>query len=358
MSLYQIVPYTVKVTVTGSPNDSIDLSDIDGSGLSFIEFVAHASSSYVGAPRRESEIAASSLEIDEVRVTDTTGVVVVSPGTRGIRSRIRQERNGTVATVEVQEHDTTSTPLRHVFFIDKHAKMGLLLVERVGHAGAVTLLNKMLTETMRQMFSGRSLRIAPAMSREAMEAWAEDAKVKSVVLEHTQRTTGETTRKLKGLPHGTVIAFRAPRRKFWKLDVFGGLDQITQLGVLTDLVPELPGGHDGDPAKRAEEMLEEGWRVSLAMSKSGKVRKFAVETKSGVTLTFPAGEDEESLTRPEDDEFMEACQRALVELESMGDVHFPSAALCTWPPTTWDDGGAGWKAVWGVSESKSSASTN
>lgn len=353
MTQYQIVPYGFKVHLPRQPSETRELGDLDGRGTSFLDFAARCASSYVDNEHRESGVAATSFEVDEVRREDQTTVIVVSPGTRGIKSKVRQRRAGTTTNVEVLEEDTTSIPLRHVLFVEPMAKMGILLVERAGHAGAVTLFNKVLTTTLSTMLNGLALKVEPIMSTEAMEAWAQDARVRSVTLEHTDRSTGESSRKLHGLPFGTVITFKAPRKRTWSLLNFGGLKEMNQFGILTTLVPELPDHMSSTMADLvAEEMLDGGWTVALDLQNGQTRRKFAVGTKSGVTLTFPVGEAS-ALARPTDEEFMEACRSALVELDQMSAVSVPSAQLCTWPAQPWDHAKDTWKAVWGVPESKS-----
>jgi hypothetical protein len=351
---YQLVPYSFKFHLSGHPNEVRDSRDINAAGMSALDFVAKCAAAHRGSPRVDASVSKTSLEIEAVFRDNHTVVIEAAAGQSGVRSRVRQKRTDTV--IHVLEEDWTQIPLRNVFFMPPGATVGTILVERVGHAGVLTKLERMLNSTLRAMFSDLRVSISPLMSAEAMRAWAKDAEIKGVVVQRTDPGTGESARKLKNMPFGTILEFRAPKRRTWTWKQWGGMDEATQKSVLTELVPQLPGVRSADRAEEvAADLLAQGWTVSFSVRSGQRERKLQVETKTGITMTFPADQDPAAPGRPSMGAFRAACQAALVDLAADG-MSVGSATLCTWPDDPWQDENE-WKAVWGVEESVASANS-
>lgn len=350
MSEYQLIPYSFKFHLFGQPNEVRDPADIDAAGTSALDFIARCAFAHQGAPRLDEAISTTSLEIESIYKGDHAVVVEAAGGRSGVRSRVRQKRGTTDQVVQVLEQDWTQVPLRHVFYMPPGANVGTLLVERVGHSGVLTKLENMFNSTLRARFSDLRLQILPLMSSEAMRAWARDAEIKGVVLQHTDGATGESTRKLKNMPFGTLLEFRAPRKRAWTWQQWGGMDESTKKSVLTELAPQLPGVRSPEQAEKvASELLDEGWTVSFSVKAGKRERKLQVETMTGITMTFPADLDQASPGRPTTEAFRQATSAALEDLAAEG-MSVGSASLCTWPDAGWQDEDP-WKAVWGVEES-------
>jgi hypothetical protein len=349
VSEYQLVPYTFSVHVKGRPNELRDLSNLDAAGLTVLEFIAQAARAHEGEPRLEEPTSPTAIQIQQISRSVDVTVLTVGSGQRGIRADVVRTRDGFTTTTDVTESDWTNTPVRNVFFAPQGTK-GLLLVERVGQVGVVGKLQKMLSETLRSRYPDLSFVVAPAMSAEAIEAWAKDARIKSIVLRHTHTKLGESTSKLAGLPFGQVIEFRAPRKQSWGQQLFGGkLDVHAQRTVLTEVVPNMPGVSPEKAAETATQMLEEGWTVALAMRKGHRQRLVQVSTKASITMTFPATTQGDNNKRPEHDDFSDACRAALTELAGDG-MSVGEPKLCSWLDAQWEDDGEPWKGVWGVTE--------
>lgn len=352
MSEYQIVPYTFSVAVRGKPDELRDLDDLDGSNtITLLDLIAEAGRAHE-TETRVSEIGAkSSLKVEKVARGARAVCLEVAAGRRGVRAEVARTRRGVTSTIDVQEHDWTNTSTRCVFISPPGAKMGIALLERAGHVGAVTNLRGLLQETLKSRYPDLIFHMKPAMSAEVVEKWTEGSKVKGIVLSHTDIKTGESTPSVKGLPVTPLFTIKAPRRKAWSwATLVDKLTPDTQKSILTEVVPQLPGVDPQDAETVAAQLLDEGWRISLEVTNHGKTRKVHVDTKVGVTMTFPATIKDIS-TRPEDDDFMAACKQAITELGAM-QLSVGTPTLCDWDQQAWDGGGnPAWKAVWGVSES-------
>lgn len=345
---YEIVPYTVKVKVQGVAEEFRPLSDIDNAGTSLAEVVARSGQAHMRQLRAETAVAERSMEVQDVFRDGHCAMLQLGSGQSGIQATIRQRRKAGLQRVDVKEEDTTSVALRHVFFYAPGAKVGILLVERVGNHGSLTNLNSLISANLRAHFSTLSLEVRPAMSTEVMERWAKQAKLKAFVLERVHTATGEK-HELRGMATSQVMRFGAPRRRSWSLGK-NGLSELDQRELLTELVPLIPNNatqQDVDAAVDA--LLEEGWRVSVELHRAGRRRTVEVKTKAGITMTFPAGSDETSRLRPENAQFQEACQEALRQLaDDITGLGTMDPAACAWSTETWHDD-SNWKAVWGVS---------
>lgn len=355
MAQYQLVPYTFRFHVSGKPQEVRPLADITAKGLNALDFIARAAQAHAGPPRREESTSDSSLQIDRVSRTGQVAMIEAASGVTGVRARLR--RAGEAGLTDIREDDWTETPLRNVFYAASGKRVGLLLVERVGSAGVMTKLSRMLNASLAVVAPELRLHIAPAMSEEAMKRWAKDAEVKTLTLQHVNTGTGEQARSLKGLPIGRVVEFRAPRKRSWRLDMFGGLDAATQKSILTEIVPELPGVNAERAEAVAQQMLDEGWIVALGLKKDGHQRRMQVESKVGITVTFPASAAGNTTSRPKAGDFQEACRTAIDELSTDGLDVGPRAG-CTWDDEPWKDDAEPWKAVWGVPEPEPGTSTD
>lgn len=352
MSEYQIVPYTFSVSVRGKPTELRDLDDLDGSQtLSFLDLIAESGRAHAAETRLPEIGANTSLIVDKVARGARSVCLDVAAGRRGVRADVARTRKGVTSTIDVRERDWTNTTTRCVFIAPPGAKMGIALLERVGHVGAVTNLRNLVDETLKSRYPDLLLRLQPAMSPEVVEKWAAGSKVKGIVLSYTDIKVGESAPSVRGLPVTPVFTVKAPRRKAWSwASLVDKLTPDTQKAILAEVVPQLPGVDPADADSVAAQLLDQGWRVSLEVTNHGKTRKVHVDTKLGVTMTFPATMKNVS-TRPQDDDFMAACKQAITELGAM-QLSVGTPTLCDWSNQPWNgDGKPAWKAVWGVSES-------
>lgn len=356
MSEYQLVPYSFSVHVSGKPGERRPLDDLDAAGLTAVEFIAQAARAHAGEPRLEDKKATTALQIQQVARSERVVAITAGSGQRGIVAEVVQSRQGKTTRTAILANDWTHTHLRNVFYAPPGAAVGIALIERVGHAGVVSKINKLLRASLLAKHHGLLFTMQPAMSPAAIESWAADARVKGIVLRHTHQTTGESAHKLAGLPFGQVLEFRAPRRKSWSTKVFGGLlNEEAQKTILTEVVPQLPGVSAEEAEKVALQMIEDGWSVSLDLRKGSRQRLVQVATKASITMTYPASvKDADGLS--EHDDFVQACQNALTEMSSDG-MSVGTPTLCSWDDKEWTSGSATWKAVWGVPESDTTSST-
>lgn len=185
MNEYQIVPYTFAVHVVGKPGELRNLDDFDAAGTSIVEFIAQAARAHAGDPRLEDKTATTAMRIEQVARSERVVALTVGSGQSGIQAEIVQQRQGSTQTTRVLEHDWTHITVRNVFVVPPGSTKGIALIERVGQTGVVTKLKKMLAATLRARYHDLTFDMMPAMSAEAIEAWAENSRVKSIVLRHT-----------------------------------------------------------------------------------------------------------------------------------------------------------------------------
>jgi hypothetical protein len=355
VSEYQIVPYTFSVHVSGNPSELLALNNIDGAGLKVLDFIAETARAHSGSPRLEKADSSTSLEILQIAKSEHVVALTIGSGQRGVVATLHQNRNGKRSSTDVVEDDLTSVKVRYVFFAPPGSKKGICLIERVAQVGAVTRVGKMLRQSLLAKNDDLLFTLMPAMSPAAIEAWAEKAKVKSIVLRHTHRATGEQTTQLRGIPFTQVLEFRAPRGRSWLSSIFGGkLDESTQKQIITEVVPNIPGLSASDAEAAAAQMMEEGWQVSLGLARDGRRRLVSVAAQTSITMTFPAS-SKGTAGRPSHEDFVAACQNVLKELNSDG-TSVGTPTLCTWTDVSWKFANSAWKAVWGVPESGATSS--
>lgn len=356
MNEYQIVPYNFTIHVLGKPNEKRNLDDVDAAGLSAVEFIAQAARAHLGAPRLKKPTDTTAMQVQQVSKSDRVATIIAGSAQRGVVSEVAHK--GKATRTMITEDDWTHTHLRNAFFVPPGSTVGVALIERVGNTGVRTKLEEMLKESLKARYPDLVLTMLPSMSPEAIETWAASARIKSIVLRHTHQTTGESTAKVGGLPFGQVLTITAPRDHSWPPELFGGqLNKEAQKKIMTEVVPQLPGVQDERAAEVAQQMMNDGWEVSLGMKKGSRQRLVKVSTTVSITMTFPASLGGASTKRPTHDEFVEACQSALQEM-SDDNMSVGQPKLCSWDDQPWDDGGQAWKAVWGVSESDATSSTS
>lgn len=357
---YEVVPYLVMVRASGDRSDVLPWGDFDNKGTSVLDFVALAGLAHQGEARVEKPLDITSLRLVGVHRGPRVTVLTASSGQRGVRHTWERQVNGERKTDTIHEADWMHTEFRHVFYSPgDNSKVGFLLAERAMGRGAVTKLRNLLRASLRSAYPDLDIDITPAMSSEAMERWAKKSRIKSLVVEHVSRNTGESTPTLAGLPFGAGIEFKAPRRHFWNLKSFGGLNASSK-DILQHVVPQMPGVKPDEVDGVIDDMLNEGWRVSLNLSHDNRQRKMSVDTKSGVTLTFPAaltkkGDEVVEDRAPTLEEFERACAAALTEMKD-DDFEVGDVKGCSWDPDWWETEGKDprWKkAVWGAPESES-----
>lgn len=365
---YELVPYLVRIRMAGDTSDAFRWNDFDAQGTSVLEFIAQAGLAHQGEARVASALDDAALRVVGVqRGGDRVVVLTASSGQRGVKQTWEREVEGQWKTDTIRESDWMYTELRHVFYSPgADSKVGILLAERVMGRGALTRLRQMLRTALKHAHSDLEVDINPAMSPEAMERWANESVVKGLVLERVSPQTGETevAPTLAGKTFSSAIEFKAPRRQSWNLGLFGGVNASAK-EVLMQVVPHIPNVSSGDVEKVADQMLDEGWRVSFDLAHDKRRRKMRIATKAGITLTFPAALDDAGTEivesrAPAHDEFVRACRNALKEMSEDGfQVGDPKG--CSWGSGWWDTPKRDprWaKAVWGVPESEPAQSSS
>ncbi|WP_068325002.1 hypothetical protein [Janibacter terrae] len=365
---YEVVPYLVKVRVKGDTSDALRWNDFDAAGTSVLDYIAQAGLAHQGEARVASALDDAALRVVGVqREGDRVVVLTASSGQRGIKQTWERHEDGSRKTDTIHEDDWMYTEFRHVFYSPgADSKVGVLLAERAMGRGALTRLRLMLHASLRHAHPDLELDINPAMSPEAMERWAKESVVKGLVLELVNPQTGETQAAptIGGKTFSSAIEIKAPRRQAWALSLFGGVNASPR-AVLMQVVPHMPGVTADTAGAVADQMLEEGWRVSFELAHDKRRRKMRVATKAGVTLTFPAALDSTGAEiaesrAPSHDEFTRACRKAL---EEMGEDGFQVGDVkgCSWDSAWWDTPNRDprWaKAVWGVPESEPAESSS
>ncbi|MBW3084883.1 hypothetical protein KEM60_01072 [Austwickia sp. TVS 96-490-7B] len=348
---YQLVPYAIKFHLKGHPTDPKDVSDLDGRGTTAASLVARSFYPYLNIPHRGKDVDGKSFVVERIRRrADTIVMVEAAAGVNGVAARIVKMNEGKRQDPYlVAEQDWTETPLRSVFVFMPGRKVGLLLTERVSSAGVLARITEVLKQSIQANKGDLMVKVEPVMTAEAMKAWAKDAQIKSIVIQHTNSVTGESTRRLGDLPYGTVIELKAPRSRTWTWGMLGEPENLTKQQVLTTIVPALPGVTADEAETVTQQLLEDGWEVKLGLDKQNRRRRMSVESKTGITITFPIHLHKGVSRHPTEYEFQVAARKAMKELREDG-LDFGPEHMCDWSlEECWTDKDP-WKAVWGVSE--------
>lgn len=346
MTTYQLVPYLVSVRVRGMQQETRPLSDLLGNGT--VELAGELASvlhAHRGGLRQEhGEVSSpAQLQVDSVRSGRRALYAVVSPGRSGIESTIRR---ATGETVDRRFSDHELIGKRHVMYYPANGHRAVLLAERIGGAGAIGPLTKLLKSAWGTRYPETVLTIAPAMAQQALGAALNEQPIKQLVLTRPTAPNGSLMVGGKQTTISTVL--KPPRRQRWARKDFAKGTANISTAILSEVASILRPG--ADPEKAAQAMLDDGWQVAVTLNlPGGTERTINVSSTTAVSMSLQILEGQnEPDHRPTDEEFGNACRKVISDgLLAQWDIHPSSSPACSWDDTEWDSAGS-WKAVWNV----------
>jgi hypothetical protein len=276
--------------------------------------------------------------------------VELTPGRSGVQSKIRK-KDGTDFDRDVE--DTEFTPLRHLMYAPPGGHHIILLAERVGTAGALTMSSRLVKGTFDKYYPDLRLSISPAMREDLLRKATDDHPVKALVFKRP-RPIDPGGKLIEVASESVEVEVRLTprRRRYWlskALPKGPGDERPTResmLGILAPIVhPEM------SEQAAVQSLLDEGWHSSLSVKMPGGTQRLVdVHASKAVTMSFPIlSEADETIDagRPDDEQFRTACADTLLLLEGQFNVTASSAGDCKWSESPWEDEpGAEWEVVW------------
>ncbi len=343
-STYQLVPYLMQVHVRGKPSETRVISDIDGNQLALADVLARVLDAMRGVEFTDPDDANRKLQLTRLSRGSRTIFAEFSPGRSGIASSIVQDGSTFTRTVKGTEY----VPVRHVFFFPQGSHAAVMLAERVGVSGAVTMASQALTRTFATYMSQLLLTIGPAVTAEVMRKLTAGRDVKSLVFTRPNpRDANGKVMHIAGEQVAMEVRFKAPRRRRWGYDALpkenGEVTRDSLLGLLAPHVAAAGVGAD------VSHLREEGWTAAMEVRlPNNTTRTIDVAASTATTMSFPIGDEDSGAVddRPTDDEFKAACVATLSVFGDQYGIDSGVASQCQWSAEEWYSPDERWKVPW------------
>jgi hypothetical protein len=342
MPRYQLQPYLLRAYPKNAPGRTRPTTDYRAVGEPLIDDVAALFACARGVELHDPSDPDRSLLVQSVQRGERTLFCQISPGTRGLVSTLRL--NG--QTHERSVEDSEYPPVRYLAYFPPGGHAALLFTEKVGGSNAMGLVSRLLKATFCHYWPLYRMEIAPAMTRDVLRAWYEQAPLKGLVYKRPAR--GDRSGKLVDVNgekvnisvslkarRGRTLAW-AQREAATSGDLLGFLS--TRLGLNVDVL--------------------QGWEAGFEVQTSrGRRRQVWVTGAGPATMTFPValrpdGSPAALDGRPDDEIFRSGCTRIMQDFAGQFDIPDDVDADCRWEPQEWHPGSPrdGWRPQWGEAD--------
>jgi hypothetical protein len=337
MTTYQLVPYLLTVTVRKSPDDIRPLADLDGKGTSLSDVVCKTMLAAKGRLFQD-EHPHRWLSVTALHRADPGVFIELTPGRSGVQSSI-VKTDGRQLDREFQ--DTEFTPVRLFMYCPSTGHHAILLAERVGSTGAMTMFADLLKQNFKPRFPSLMLKIRPAMTEDVIRKATEGQPIKALVF--TRPRPIDSDGKLIEVAGESVkieVRMRPRRNRKWLAAMLpkNSDQQLTRESLLGVLAPVIHREQSEDAALAS--LLEEGWQASIQIKIPGGTERLVnVGSSRAITMSFPivpqGSGSEDSSGRPTNEQFRATCLDTLRLLQGQYSIDSITNQDCRWPMTQW-----------------------
>jgi hypothetical protein len=344
---YQLVPYLISAAVRNNPTELRPIWDLDAKESSLHAAVSKISSGSRGKEFTDPDTATRKLELVSLRRGTDAIFSCWQPGRSGIEGTLRKPGGQVIARATT---DTEFTPLRQVAFFGRGSFHAILLAERVGTAGAISLVSRLLRRTFAAKHPDLRMDIHPAITHEVLDKMVKEEPIKSLVF--TRPRSNDPTGQgmlIHGQSVDIEVRMRASRRHSWTWESLPKNSEgvVTKESLLGIVAPFLREGENESTAIAA--LLDERWDASVGVKfKNGAQRQVNVGSGHATTMSFPIipPDADTGLIRPTDDQFRQACVDTLALFEGQYGIDTSVAVRCQWDAGEWDDPDDPWEVTW------------